>query len=180
MGDQLFAFAAPGARVPNLRPQPGAIDPKRVYELLPDGVIGTQDDLEAVLKRIGRLEDGDGLGLSAWRAAVIDIYRLVVKDAQGRWVRVKETPHYPTHEEIVEAEQARVTTEFIKAEQFVPHWDGTRTIPVSDPMHPRFRERREQEAHTRKVFAPEFEALHAEIRELREIVAEFATQTTAA
>ena len=148
----------------------GSINIEKLYAALPD-VIGTEADLDAVLRRIGKVPDWDGAKLSLLRHSVTD-GRLVVRNAEGVIVKAAELPKWPTDAELLKARQQREVEEMFPP-QFVGKWDAVnrRVIGPDEPAHPRFREQRERDAEVLRVVAPRLEALETQVRGLQEQLA---------
>jgi hypothetical protein len=167
----------------SLAPAPrSGVDPTKLWEALPSEM-GSDADLDRVLKRVCRIKDGDGVTLGATRA-LLQSNRIVVRDDRGLWIKAAEFPRFPTDDELLKARQAEEIKQMESGlftpnglREYAPEWnrfDGR--IEVDDPRHSRFRERRELDAHTKELFAPEFEALHQELAELRGQIAALADQ----
>jgi hypothetical protein len=152
----------------------GGINIEALFAALPD-VIGSEADLDVVLRRIGRVKDWDGAKLSGLRHSVTEL-RLVVRNADGVIVKAAELPRFPTEAERMAAlaeQQLRDLNESMRGPDSTPAWDQAlgRAVSPDEPGHPRFAAQRQQDAAILAVVGPRLEALEAEVRGLREQIA---------
>ena len=144
-----------------------------VHAALPD-TMADEAELDSVLRRIGKIRDGDGAELDRYRSAVYD-NRLVLQAAGGRIVKAKpeEFLKWPSEEERLEerrAEERRL--------RFPPkpkHFDGKQLVDEPD-----FNPWRQHADMLRGEFGPRLAALEGLVSDLQEQIEALTVQEVTA